>query len=294
MLEKCNEIRKIWNYMKGHPLSRGGVKGKGVYLRFLYWQIIGKRIFKKGRVIPWINGSRLFMFPGLSSVTGNYYYGIYEFEAQSFLLHYACEADFFVDIGANAGVYTVMLGKIVRKVVAFEPSKDTIKYLKKNIRINDFHNVKIVEKGVSNKGGKVYFTKGLGCMNHIVESSNVKEKDVEIIETISLDEYLVNDCPNIIKIDVEGAEKEILEGAKSILSNIHLNVVIMEIFDDEYLEKTMGAYGFGLYEYDAFNRKLTPTTTKKTGNNGIFIRNIKMAEERIHSAKPICVNKWSI
>jgi len=63
----------------------------------------------------------------------------------------------FIDVGANVGKYTVMVGKKLKnkgKVIAFEPEPSNLKALRKNISMNNIKNVKILPLACSNKKNK--------------------------------------------------------------------------------------------------------------------------------------------
>lgn len=203
--------------------------------------------------------------------------GLLEYEEMSFLLHYARMSGVFVDCGANIGIYSLLLGKICQKGFAIEPSTDTYEILERNLQINDLDNVMSCQIGVGDKAGTLYFTKGLDAVNHIVEDFSTvdcEQISVDTLDAICAEE---KDLISIIKIDVEGHEREVLRGALEIFSNPLLNVVIMETFGSPELTDFMREKGFTLYVYEPRTRTLSVPESFGAGNNGIFNWDIKLA-----------------
>jgi len=132
----------------------------------------------------------------------------------------------FVDIGANVGGYTIRLARLGR-VYAFEPHPLLFAKLKYNLNLNHIqHSVVAKKVCVSNKAG---YTK-LAISRHMGKHSivlNVQDKLAEIIvESTTLDDELINESHiEAIKIDAEGAEPLILEGANKTLQKTRIVVV---------------------------------------------------------------------
>lgn len=277
-------LKRLYN----HPMAEHN-KIK-VLSRFFYWQLV-KRHYKNGVEKKWFEDRKLLVCPGRAASTGNYYLGLLEYAEMSFLLHYAREDDLFVDCGANIGSYSILLGKICSQGYAVEPSTVTCKILEKNLILNHLSNVKIVKKGVSDKAGYLYFTKDLDSVNHIIEDDNTEPQNCEQINVDTLDSICGVDkySINILKIDVEGHEEKVLLGATELLKSPSLNVVIMEVFENKELVNLMRENGFELYSYDPKMRKILPSKLNKEENNGIFIRDLNIAEARVRDCREIDV-----
>ena len=138
----------------------------------------------------------------------------------------------FVDVGANVGAYSLIVGKklINGRVLSFEPNPRTRKYLKQNISLNSLDNIEIIEKGLSNKiEDAVLYTPSLSTasINKHHESS-----EQEAIELITLDSFCQDrgiEEINILKIDTEGHEVKCIEGAVDIISKSEKLIFIVEI-----------------------------------------------------------------
>ena len=133
-----------------------------------------------------------------------------------------------VDLGANIGYFTCLLAKIVGeggKVFAFEPDPRNLKLLRRNIQENDYKNVIIADKAVSDVNGSctLYSSQKKFGANRIFESKKNQTRDFIPIksETICLDDYFEKQNLlkkiDFIKIDVEGSEFRAFNGMKKIL-----------------------------------------------------------------------------
>ncbi|MFW9823796.1 MAG: FkbM family methyltransferase, partial [Candidatus Thorarchaeota archaeon] len=116
------------------------------------------------------------------------------------------------DIGANVGIYSLLFAKYSKFVYAFEPFPRNLKFLNKTINLNKVENVKIIPYAVTNKEGVSWFQEGEN-----VAEGKLSPGGALKVKTISLDNFIKKKGiePNLLKIDVEGAELSVLEGAKN-------------------------------------------------------------------------------
>lgn len=145
--------------------------------------------------------------------------GSYEFDKQRFMAKTVKPGTVFFDIGANVGFYTLLASTLVGdegKVFAFEPFPKCINLLKKHLKMNAVQNVTLFETAVSDRIGKASFQEGPSdSMGHLSETGTVA------VEMVSLDDLFfkgVLPLPQYMKIDVEGAEFSVLQGAKHLLT----------------------------------------------------------------------------
>jgi len=115
----------------------------------------------------------------------------------------------FVDVGANYGYYSMLLHGNFEKIYAFEPILSIFKELKGNLE--KFDSVECIRKAVSNVDGQS------------VELSYHSSHG--FAETVTLASFFPNTEIDLIKVDVEGAEWRVLEGAEPILERIKSWVV---------------------------------------------------------------------
>lgn len=125
----------------------------------------------------------------------------------------------FIDVGANIGKYSIMVGRKSDsiKVISIEASKENFEVLKKNIELNNLHNIIPLNIAASDRKGMSDFylaCKGLGTASSLFE---IKKQSKKIrVKTDTLDNVVKNfniKKVSLIKIDVEGAEPKVLKGA---------------------------------------------------------------------------------
>jgi FkbM family methyltransferase len=162
------------------------------------------------------------------------------------------EGDIVIDVGAHMGRYTITSSKYVGphgKVIAVEAHPYNFKILQRNISLNRLTNVTAMNCAVYSKKDrlKLYlpdeelgYTMHHSLMtNYLISkySEGIEKKYIEV-EAYTLDNLLENsgiNQVNWIKIDVEGAEYEVLRGAKDILSaNRHIAILVEVHGKDTY------------------------------------------------------------
>lgn len=169
-----------------------------------------------------LKGSR-FILGALAGEGGgaSVYFNKLESEQTAKMLNEVSAGDVFFDVGANAGYYSILASRLVGdsgRVLAFEPLIRNLSYLYRHKSLNNAENVTVFAFACSDENSIVSFSTGDNiAMGHID-----KEAAGEMpVPSITLDEVSKRTglMPNIIKIDVEGAELDVLMGAENILKN---------------------------------------------------------------------------
>ena len=188
-----------------------------------------------------VQGSKMFLDPGDSlDLSINGVYG--ELDTQ-IIREQIKEGDIVIDVGANIGYYTLIFAQLVGKtgkVFAFEPEPKNFEILKKNIEINNYDNVTAEQKIISDKCEKMkLFVSDSGIVGHRIQKMGNLENFIEV-ESVTLDDYMkklnLDKKVDFIKIDVEGAEPKVLDGAKTILKE-NVNLKIFTEFNREVIKK---------------------------------------------------------
>jgi FkbM family methyltransferase len=153
------------------------------------------------------------------------------------------EGDTVIDVGANVGRYTILSSKIVGsrgRVIAIEPDPNTFHLLKKNIEVNKCTNVTAINCAAYSEDLESLrlFCPSRDCgtsiYNTVMEERTSTEKFINVpaakLDSIVRQEFaLCEHKINWIKIDVEGAELEVLKGAEMILSKSKDISVLIEV-----------------------------------------------------------------
>lgn len=127
--------------------------------------------------------------------------------------------DVVFDVGANVGFYTLLAASRVRPngtVVAFEPLLENVRYIERHIQMNRVDHVRIVQAAVGRNSGKARFQPHASRAMGRISDSGTMDVDVVALDAFC-DARTVPD-PTLMKIDVEGAELGVLEGASRMLT----------------------------------------------------------------------------
>lgn len=268
-----------------HPLNRRNKLS--AIKNFLYWQFMLRMLSKQNAeiLVPLVGKVRMLVKKGETGITGNLYSGLHEFETMIFLLHYVRPPDVFADVGANVGSYTLLAsGYGGCTSHTFEPAPSTFQRLKNNIALNGLdHLVKLYNSAAGDRLDTISFTTDLDTMNHIVASGysgNTVEVPLQPLDDVI---YAKGYRPTILKIDAEGYDLEVLNGASSILEDPCLKVVFLESRGEMVLNM-MAPKGFVRVAYDAFSR-----TIAETPEGDIFIRDLPEIRQRILSSPKVSI-----
>jgi len=145
-------------------------------------------------------------------------------------------SDSWLDLGANIGVFSVLISGSVKNIIAIEPEKENFQLLKMNLSLNNINNVECINKAVvptSFQGSSVnLFVNSDNFWKHSLwpkRKRGVKKVAVPVIKFNELPEYN-------IKMDIEGAELLILDNEK-VFNN---KIIIMEY--DFQIDKRLDAF----------------------------------------------------
>lgn len=129
--------------------------------------------------------------------------------------------DVFFDIGASVGFVTIHAARIAQKVVSFEPDPHIQARLQNNISLNHFQNVQVVGWAVSDHAGEVdFYTDGVeGASPSLRE---VGRRGKIVLPSDAIDHALsagLIPSPDVIKVDIEGAEMLCFRGMKELFES---------------------------------------------------------------------------
>ena len=157
--------------------------------------------------------------------------GTYEVARLRALAISATQGAVVYDVGANVGIYSLLASLCVGPsgaVYAFEPLERNLKYLRRHISLNNLQNCILLETAVSSTEGVLPFS----AMAWNSSMARLSPDGEILVPSTTLDACIYGERrlrpPNIMKIDVEGAELEVLRGAVRCLAEFH-PTIFMEI-----------------------------------------------------------------
>ena len=130
----------------------------------------------------------------------------------------------FVDVGANVGTYSIWAADLGARVIAVEPMTDALRALDENATLNGYR-FETVNAALAKDPGVMRMTNSLATRNHLLPGAETEGVEVAVR---TLDSVLGDRIAHGVKIDVEGAELLVLEGATTALSEGRLQVIQME------------------------------------------------------------------
>jgi FkbM family methyltransferase len=136
-----------------------------------------------------------------------------------------------IDVGADTGYYTLLFAKRVGRlgrVVAFEPIPSARKVLEDNLRLNNYTNVTVCDFALFSSNGSVAL-EAPRDLSRIAPTKTCSDESAIEIQTRVFDEYaseLETQRIDLVKIDVEGAELDVLLGMRGSIEKYHPALLI--------------------------------------------------------------------
>lgn len=208
-----------------------------------------KRLMKTTFSKRLFNGQKIFLYPN-NRISSGFVYASHPDKLEiKALREIADQHSVFLDIGANIGAYSVLLMDKVKKLYAFEAHPETAKLCKMNFLLNGLPEDQVITSAVSNSNQPLYFSN----LNDGDPLNTIVEKNQHAIEVPSttLDQFMQNqrfdaDTNFLLKIDVEGFEHQVLQGAAHFLKHFAVKAILLETFSDEQsaIQQQLEALGF--------------------------------------------------
>ena len=179
---------------------------------------------------------------------------------------------YILDIGANIGWYSLILGKNGFNIISFEPSKINYYILLKNYCLNKDISMTIINRGldIEEKNSTIYhplINLGNAIVFHNeskINKSNFYKEEIKLTRLSNYIEYLKDKNLALIKLDIEGYEEKAIKGGIDLIIKYHIPFIFME-FQPNLLKK-QGAdprtfleifekNGYKISEKDFFSKK---------------------------------------
>lgn len=169
-----------------------------------------------------LQGLRISVFSGMRYVRGDY-----DAESVQRMIETLSEGDVVYDIGAHIGYYTLAAARHVGSsgmVYAFEPLVLNQRFLAGHIQANALPNVRLIGACVGAVSGTARFDRGQGSGR-----GRLSDRGALPVKVVTLDDLLqAGDIrpPKLLKIDVEGAEYDVLQGAGDLLQRHRPSIMV--------------------------------------------------------------------
>lgn len=145
--------------------------------------------------------------------------GSYERANQSLAQDLVRPGDVVYDLGANVGYFTLLFSELAGgdgRVVAYEPLPRNLEFLRRHLALNRRTNVEVVAAAVGAAAGTMRFADQAGACQGRLDPHGRLQVEVTTLDREVFD--LGRPAPNALKLDVEGGEAHVLDGAAEILA----------------------------------------------------------------------------
>jgi FkbM family methyltransferase len=248
--------------------------------------------------VPWYGGLEVRLYLGNDLSRCLFVGGCYEPNEFAFLNEVLAPGMTFVDVGANDGLYSLFAARRVGPagtVLAFEPSAREFARLSENCRLNGLANVRAFPVALAaGPGAGTLFTAdsehaGQNTLGRFIYDG-VACARTEAVPLEALDDVLARHngpAPDVIKMDVEGAEHAVLRGAAGTLAT-HRPLLLLELNDpalraqqsssDEVLS-LLRSLGYSILTFDEATGRPVPAETDRPPSHNIVAVHPQRAAE---------------
>ncbi len=203
---------------------------------FTFRKIINPACFYLGESIVIVDKKKLILNRYTSF---GFYLNLEYFEPETYNIIRRTTGKTFIDVGANAGGYSIRFSSNFEQIIAIEPDSRAFSVLLRNIKLNSIENISPLNISVSNFIGKAklyYKTTSTQVSSLNRNWRYLKDQKVisEEVNVSTLDKITSNiNEISLLKIDAEGEAYKILLGAENTLEKT--KAIIIEVDDDYYL-----------------------------------------------------------
>lgn len=158
--------------------------------------------------------------------------------------------DTVFDVGAHMGFFTVKVGKHVEKLIAFEPDPYNFRFLLMNIENNALSNVRAFNCALGDRDDYAFLKRGYGYgRTRLTETNTGYRVLVRTLDTLVRELSVI---PSMVKVDVEGHEMKVLEGAKSTLTRYKPRLILASYhyqYQSRDVVKYLARIGYSCFIY---------------------------------------------
>ena len=184
--------------------------------------------------------------------------GWYELKTTELFIKLVESGSTVIDVGANVGFFTLLAAKLAGKkgvVLSFEPDPTSFSLVSKSVQRNNFRNVRLFQTCISDTDGQqilylsVTHHRGLHSISRDLGGPRITVPSARldtVADSLDIDEI------DLLKIDVEGAEPEVLDGATRLLSEHRVRNIIMEWEHPEVWARRKDIFDMVFQRFDVY------------------------------------------
>jgi FkbM family methyltransferase len=239
----------------------------GVTPKFLYYKFLSDYTIE-------IRGEK--MEVNISDYFGDYREAVYfernEKELMSDIISECSEESVYLDVGANIGLSSILVSDVLKTVFSIEPHPANCSHMLKNMEINN-SNIDIYQCALSDSSGflklggtrggfladgsAALVSEGIDIPSKAGPSQGITKLNVHIKKGDELVTSELGVIPNIIKIDVEGAEMDVINGLSNTLADDSTQIVYIELhekgkYTSEDIISDLKSFGFSIEKRDRY------------------------------------------
>jgi FkbM family methyltransferase len=165
----------------------------------------------------------------------------------------------FVDVGVNKGDFSLIAARLMDdrgRVIAVEPEPENCAWIRRSISLNGYRSIELVEAALSSSDGEATLYLGRHSGWHtLVAGVRGRDQGTVTVPTRTLDGLLAErgiEAPDVVKIDVEGAEMDVLRGATAAFGGRRPLLVLVDIHppvsDPREVCAVLTGHGLRLFE----------------------------------------------
>jgi FkbM family methyltransferase len=238
-----------------------GVLERTLYPGFRRFDFRGKGRLRARLPVP-EDGERVAGFPGGmrlrlelgESLQRDFLFGLYDRHELRLLRRFLEPGGDMVDVGAHIGMYTVAAALALGgrgRVLAFEPNPDARRQLEANLALNGCGSVIVSTQAVSDRAGDalLHVPSTRDPSYSSLGAGRFAEGEPVAVETTTLDDAVRSRglTPAVVKVDVEGGEVAVLDGAARTLEARPVLLVEVGAESGGVLEERLGGLGYRAY-----------------------------------------------
>lgn len=274
-------LEKPLCYFSSHSAIRKNFKLGVIPLAYTY--ILDKPEIRKAKIGKYQIYVNIAEYSGVSL----YFFGEHNEPFSAWLVSELVKrGDRCIDIGANVGTYTFLMADRVGsqgQVFAFEPNPDLYKLLLDSVKLNkvsDF--VSIERKAAYSQSGqelKFYISvnpSNTGTSSLINHGVFLDDSKYTLVETVTLSDYFqeknIDKC-HLLKIDVERAEQDVLQGMSDLLQESRIDYIILEQLAGGESQQLLDSFNYKGWLIDETSRRLVDISQVEQGQfaNYLFV-----------------------